>query len=704
MTGDFKALAFQPGSYVRPPYTVEATGYPPVERETIPRRHLRHRDDLVVVPEQGIDTLYALLTRASRKFGNAKAIGNRRLIKTHEETNKVKKVIDGKEQQVDKTWSYYELSSFSYMSFAEFEQCCLQLGGAMASLGIKHPDRVHLYAATHPYWLAFAHGAWSQNIPIVTAYDTLGEEGLQHSMQQTGAKAIFLDPQNITKLINPLKEAKEIRHVIYNDDESPVCKVDPEKLAADVRKLKGAYPELNIFSFSEFLKLGETPSAASPPRPDDLACIMYTSGSTGAPKGVLITHKNVVGAVAGLDAIVGPYLGPNDGMLTFLPLAHIFELVFENACLFFGGKMGYGHPKTLSDVSMKGCRGDIVEFRPTVMVGVPAVWESIKKGIITKIDAMNPVVRAVFWGTMSAKSFAMPYLAHFGLSTSAIDGFVIKKLREATGGRLRITMNGGGPIAQETQNFISMAIAPLIVGYGLTETCANGTLMDPIAWTDSAAGALTGAVEIKLVDFADAGYFSTNDPPSGEIWIRGAAVATLGYLDLPKETEEAFTKDGWFKTGDIGSFDRSGNLRIVDRKKNLVKTLNGEYIALEKLESIYRSCSSVANICVYAAQDKQKPMAIVSPVERSLQKIAGGGQDQDLAALCENDAVRAAVLKEMQNIGRGAGLAAFEIIEGIVLADEEWTAQNGLVTSAQKLNRRGLTEKYKKEIDKAYGN
>nr|POF16275.1 long-chain-fatty-acid--coa ligase 1 [Quercus suber] len=671
-----KTLAFQPGIYVDPPYTITASGAEGADGETIPRRNIRQKDSLCTVPEQGIDTLYAILRRSSEKFGSSNAVGKRKLVKTHEEIKKVKKVIDGQEQQVDKHWSYYELSPFSYMSFVEFEQCCLQLGSSFAKLGIKYPERVHLFAATHPNWLAFAHGAWSQNIAIVTAYDTLGEEGLKHSLQQTGAKAIFLDPHNIVKLINPLKEAKEIQHVIYNDDDSPVCKADPEKLTADVKKLKDAHQHLNIFSFSEFLRLGETRVAASPPKPDDLACIMYTSGSTGTPKGVLITHKNVVGAVAGLNAVVGQYLGPDDGMLTFLPLAHILELAFENACLFWGGTMGYGHPKTISDVSMKNCCGDIAEFRPTIMVGVPAVWESVKKGIVTRVNNMNPIVRGLFWGALSAKALLMPYLSSYGLSTSAVDAIVFKRIREATGGRLRVTMNGGGPLAKETQNFISMAIAPLIIGYGLTETCACCALMDPRAWTDSAGSTLTGSVEVKLVDFAEAGYFSTNDPPSGEIWIRGAAVATSGYLDLPQETKEAFTADGWFKTGDIGLFDQNGGLRIIDRKKNLVKTLNGEYIALEKLESVYRSCASVGNICVYVAQDKPRPIAMVVPVERALQQLDSGEAKRGLEDLCQDDQVRTALLKEMQRIGRAAGFAPFEILEGVVLTDEEWTPQN----------------------------
>ncbi|KXT07689.1 hypothetical protein AC578_10241 [Pseudocercospora eumusae] len=705
---DLKQMVPQPRMYKKPPFTVEVAGVEKVDGETIPRRNIKNKDELKTTPEPGVNTIYDILKRSSEKYGNAKALGKRKLVKLHTENKKVKKMVDGKEQEVDKKWTYFELSPYEYMSFAEYEQLALNVGCAFRALGMKAHDRVHIFAATHPYWLATAHGAQSQSMPIVTAYDTLGEEGLKHSLQQTHAKAIFLDPHLLTKLIKPLNESKDIQHVVYNDDDSPTRQIDAAQTEEAVQKLKEAHPHLTVHSFSEFIQLGKDNKVEpTPPKPEDLCCIMYTSGSTGAPKGVLLSHKNVVAAIAGVDVIVGPYLGPGDGLLTYLPLAHILEFVFESACLYWGGSMGYGNPKTISDNSMRNCRGDIAEFKPTILVGVPAVWETVKKGIQAKVAKLNPVARNMFWGAMSAKSFMMnnsSYLPLAGVGTSIVDNVVFKKVAEATGGRLRICMNGGGPVAKETQRFISMCIAPMISGYGLTETAAMGALMDPLSWTDSALGEIPGSAEIKLVDFPDAGYYSTNNPPQGEIWIRGASV-TSGYLDLEKETKESFTDDGWFKTGDIGEFDSYGQLRIIDRKKNLVKTLNGEYIALEKLESVYRSCSVVGNICVFAQQDKNKPVAIVVPAEPALKQLASdhGVQGHGLEDLCHNEKVNSAVLKAMQDAGKKGGLSGIEIIEGVVLADEEWTPQNGLVTSAQKLNRKAITEKYQNEIKKAYG-
>ncbi|PSN69308.1 acetyl-CoA synthetase-like protein [Corynespora cassiicola Philippines] len=684
-----QARATKPG-----PLSVEAPGVEKPDGETIPRRNVAAKDALVTTPAPDVNTLYDVLKYASAKFGNAKAVGSRRILNTHEETKKVKKMVDGKQEEVDKKWTYFELSPYKFQSFVEFEKLALNVGAGLKHLGFAPHDRLHLYASTSAQWLASAHGAISQSMAIVTAYDTLGEEGLKHSMQQTHAKVMFTDPTLLPKLVRPFNDAKDVQVVVYSTTNDAQQK--------DIDALTKAHPNVQVMSFDELVKLGEqNPAEPIPPKADDLACIMYTSGSTGTPKGVLIKHRNVVAAIAGVNVIVAKYIGPGDSLLAYLPAAHILEFVFENACLFWGGTMGYGTIRTLSDTSVRKCNGDIRELKPSILVGVPQVWETVKKGIIGKVEAGGALTKNIFWGALAAKSF----LLGSGLPGSGLlDAIVFNKVKDATGGRLRICMNGGGPIAKETQRFISLAITPMISGYGLTETTAMGALMDPMAWSDSALGEMPASIEMKLVDFADAGYYSTNKPPQGEIWIRGGGV-TAGYLDMPEETKEAFTDDGWFRTGDIGEFDAKGQIRIIDRKKNLVKTLAGEYIALEKLESVYRSAPIVANICVYAASDRSKPVAIIVPAEPALKKVAAenGVEGDHLEELVHNDKINSAVLKQLQAAGQKGGLANFEIIEGVVLADEEWTPQNGLTTAAQKLNRKGILNQYQKEVDRAYG-
>ncbi|KAF2973333.1 hypothetical protein GQX73_g138 [Xylaria multiplex] len=690
----YQGVVLQPKKSVRGPFSVESPGSPDVKGETKPRRHPLAKDGLITKPADNISTAYELMRVSVAKYGNAKCMGSRRLIRTHQEKKKVKKIVDGKEQEVDKAWTYFELSPYEYVSFNDYEALALNVGSGLRKLGMEKDDRVHIFAATSANWLTMFHAAASQSMSVVTAYDTLGEEGLRHSMVATGAKAVFLDPHLIPTLGNVLNEAHEVRYVIWNSQNQ----VKQEH----INNLKSAYSHITVMSSKELEKLGrDNPSEPTPPSPEDLCCIMYTSGSTGTPKGVPLKHKALVAAVAGVSVVVQPYIGPGDGLLTYLPLAHILELVFENACLYWGATMGYGNPKTLSDTSVRNCAGDIREFKPSVLVGVPAVFETVKKGITAKVNAGGPVVQNMFWGALGLKS----RLLSMGLPGSGLlDHVVFKKIKEATGGRLKLCMNGGGPVSKETQRFISMAIAPMIIGYGLTETTAMGTLMDPWEWSSDSIGAMPGSIEIKLVDFPDAGYYATNKPnPQGEIWIRGPSVLDE-YYQNEKETKENIAEGGWFKTGDIGEWDSEGHLKIIDRKKNLIKTLNGEYIALEKLESVYRSAIVVGNICVYADQNKAKPIAIIVPAEPALKKLAAdnGIEGNSLEELVHSKKLKSIVLRELQNTGRAGGLSGIEIIEGVALSDEEWTPQNGLVTAAQKLNRKGILNKYQDQVNEAY--
>lgn len=512
-----------------------------------------------------------------------------------------------------------------------------------------------------------AHGVFSQSLTIVTAYDTLGLDGLRWSLKQTKSKAIFVDSGLLPTLNQALNDAPTIEYIILNNESQPDT--------AGLVKLENEFPNIRLIKYNDLKKLGEeNPTEQVPPDPEDLACIMYTSGTSGVPKGVTIKHKAIVASVAGATSIVGDYLGPGDGLLAYLPQAHIIQFIFENASIFWGATMGYGSIKTLTDTSVRNCKGDILEFRPSILVGVPAVWETIRKGIVTRVNSGSAVARKLFWRALSMKQSLVSTNAPV---VKLLDALVFNKVRAATGGRLRLCMSGGGPIARDTQIFISMAICPLISGYGLTETGGMGALNDPLAMTFDAHGDIPASIEEKLVDYPDAGYFTTNNPPQGELCIRGPSVTTE-YYENEEETKATIGEDGWFYTGDIAEFNKDGHLKIIDRKKNLVKTLNGEYIALEKLESIYLTCPLVANVCVYAAADQQKPVAIIFPSEPALLNLAreNGIQGYGLEDLVTNEKLNSLFLKELQKTGRQSHLAAFEIVDGVVLDKDEWTPEN----------------------------
>ena len=271
------------------PYTVEIPGQKPIEGETPIRRHPQSVPEIIAKPSPEIATVYELVKVSVAKYGDSNAMGSRRLLATHQETKKVKKIIDGEERLVDKQWTYFELSGYEYVTYNDYQRRTAQIGAGLRKAGLVAGDRVHIFAATSANWLTVSHGAASQSMPIVTAYDTLGQEGLRHSMVATRAKAIFLDPHLLPILANVLKDASEITTIIWNDQN----KAKQEH----VDKLKASFPNITIYNFEELRQLGEeNPVDDVPPNPEDLCCIMYTSGSTGTPKGVPLKHRNVVAA------------------------------------------------------------------------------------------------------------------------------------------------------------------------------------------------------------------------------------------------------------------------------------------------------------------------------------------------------------------------------------------------------------------------
>ncbi|KAI8830790.1 hypothetical protein BJ741DRAFT_657838 [Chytriomyces cf. hyalinus JEL632] len=662
-------------------------------------------DELVERPEPGINTIYDILVHGFSTMADNDILGERKLVRiVEEEKDVVKKVPGGGQVTETKKWKFFELSGFDWMTWSQVQSTTRAYASGYRQLGLKPGNKLAIYADTSRDWLLNAMACIQQSVTITTAYATLGEEGLVYSLQECEISTVFTNAELLPMINKVTSTVKTLKNIVYNG--TP----DADLLT----RMRVDHPHLKILSLDELKVLGEAhPHPSTPPTKEDVALIMYTSGSTGSPKGVMLTHANVVAAVAGAYELIGkPYMSltpKEESYLAFLPLSHILEFGSEMHLLYVGVKIGYGSVKTLTDVSVRNCKGDLRELRPTFMAGVPAVWESIRKAVESKLRSASPISRGVFNAAFNLKWALMTYGLNF--ATAPLDAAIFHAVKEQVGGRMKCAISGGAPIPKSTQQFLNVAVTTLVNGYGMTETTAGFMIQDPKHNTTlGIAGVPLVCSEVKLVDVENTSYKSTNLPkPQGEIWVRGPSVMK-GYYKQPQLTRETMTEDGWLMTGDIAERNADGTFTIIDRKKNLVKLSNGEYIALEKLESNYKVSKFVQNICVHADSLQSYAIALIQPIEKEIRAVANDlklypNTDIDhieYAELCDRVEVRAAVLESLKAVGKTVGFKGAEIVGQVYLCHDEWTPQNGMLTAAMKLQRKMIVNRFKKEIETMY--
>jgi long-chain acyl-CoA synthetase len=416
----------------------------------------------------------------------------------------------------------------------------------------------------------------------VTIYASLGEEALVHSLRQTEVTTVICDRKQLKKLLTISDQCETVKHAVYMEDIGDDSQPSPT----------GSSTNWAIESFSNLEKLGQqSPVPPNLPKSGDVAVIMYTSGSTGMPKGVVMSHANIVATVAGVSTLI-PNLSKNDVYLAYLPLAHVLELLAEVTMIAAGASIGYGSPLTLTDTSNKikhGTKGDTSELRPTLMTAVPAILDRVREGVMKKVDGTGTLVKTLFHIAYKRRVMAIEgsWFGAWGIEKMFWDALIFKKIKLVLGGRVRGMLSGGAPLSRDTQRFINVCFgAPIGQGYGLTETCAGATFSE---WDDKSVGRVGPPVPssyIKLINWEEGNYKVTDNPPRGEIVVGGPSV-TLGYFKNQEKTDEVFKVDErdlrWFYTGDIGQFHEDGCIEIIDRKKDIVKLQAGEYVSLGKV-------------------------------------------------------------------------------------------------------------------------
>jgi len=661
-----------------PQQTVEVGQAGP--NEGVPRRNYFAKEQLLTKLTNDVESLYHNFERSAKVFADKHCYGYRTVVKEIVE----KKVIDG----VEKDWLYLQLSEYKWLSYRESFERLKKVGSGLSALGLQPGTKIGIYEDTRLEWSLCCHGAISQSIVVVTIYANLGEDGVSYAIAESELRYLITNGKFLDKLAK--LDRVNLKVVIYFDEAN-----EKGKKALEAKGTQ-------VLSFEELEHKGEKANIPPhPPKRDDVAVIMYTSGSTGDPKGVVITHGNLLPAVQGIYDCAAIQAQEDEVYISYLPLAHVLALTAENCMLHYGVAIGFGNPRTLVDSAVRNCKGDLAELRPTLMAGVPTVFDRVKKAARDKLEKSPFFVRTLFSVAYAIKR--MRLYAH--AETPLLDLLVFNKLKNLMGGRLRGVLSGGAPLSRDTQEFLLICFCcPVVQGYGLTETCGGGTvarLDDPNVGT---AGPCIPCCEIKLVDVEELGYKHTDKPrPRGEVWIRGPHVTSKGYYNNEEKTKESFRGD-WFATGDIGQWNSDGTLSIIDRLKNLVKLSHGEYLALESIESKLKNSSYVDNVCVCADSEKSFCVALVYPSKEKLMDWASKNNvGTSFEKVCEDPKAREEVLKSLKQAGQQARLKSFELPRVIHLCSDEWSPDNGLLTAAMKLRRGPIVKHYKEQIEKMYG-
>uniref|UniRef100_A0A668ANH6 long-chain-fatty-acid--CoA ligase n=1 Tax=Myripristis murdjan TaxID=586833 RepID=A0A668ANH6_9TELE len=444
----------------------------------------------------------------------------------------------------------------------------------------------------------------------------------------------------------------------------------------------------------------------SKPQPSDLAVVMYTSGSTGLPKGVVIVHSNLIAGMTGQCERI-PGLGPTDTYIAYLPLAHVLEMTAEISCVTYGCRIGYSSPQTLSDQSTKikkGSKGDSTVLKPTLMAAVPEIMDRINKNVMSKVQEMSYIQKTLF---TLGYNYKLEQIKR-GYDAPLCNALLFRKVRGLLGGRVRMMLSGGAPLSPATQRFMNVCFCcPVGQGYGLTETCGAGTITEVADISTGRVGAPLICCEIRLRDWFEGGYTKNDKPhPRGEILIGGPNV-TMGYYKSESNDQDFFVDDKgqrWFCTGDVGEIHPDGCLQIVDRKKDLVKLQAGEYVSLGKVESALKNCSLIDNICAYANSDQNYVISFVVPNQKRLTELAKQrGIVGTWEEICTHPDMERDVLKEIKEVAATIKLQRFEIPMKVHLSPEPWTPETGLVTDAFKLKRKELKNHYIHHIERMYG-
>ncbi len=544
------------------------------------------------------------------------------------------------------------------LSWPEYYRRCEAAGLGLAALGIRAGDRVAILSNTRLEWAALDFGILGIGAVTVPIYQSSRAEEIEYVLQNCEPRALFVEDNSQLKKWEAIaKRCKSVEFVI--------C-IQPT----------GEIPNL-VHAWDDFLERGLKvyqgnkdyfASCIAKNSIIDLATIVYTSGTTGNPRGVMLTHEQILSEVE--DLVKAFPISESDSTLSFLPYAHVLGRAELWLHTYLGFTLNFAE-------SIERLKANLEETKPTVIIGVPRVFEKIYAGLLTQIEG-HPLRKRLFGWLNGAGDFARHGLA---------DILIYKKLRAGLGGRLRFVVSGGAALDSSLAEFFKRAGLLILEGYGLTETTAAVIVNTPGAYQFGTIGKPFGDVEVELAS-------------DGEIMVRSKKVMK-GYYKDDAATAEAM-KNGFFATGDVGEWTNEGFLKITDRKKDLIKTAGGKYVAPQKLEGMLKTSPMISNVLIHGER-KKYVVALLTLNESYAKTLAreNGWTFRNFKALTQNPDLIDAVRKVLAQIN--TGLASYETIKNFAILPEDFSVETGELTPSLKVKRKFTDEKYKDILDSLYG-
>ncbi len=575
------------------------------------------------------------------------------------------------ERNLERLMLYREAGKWIPVSSREFGQNVAGTANTLHSWGIQPGDRIAILSENRPEWQTADMACLLLGAVTVPLYTTLTAEQTAFVLNDAGCRAIFVSSdQQLHKVVSILPQTMIEKIVV----------MDPVEFTGDLAPFAGKCVSMRQVMDSGTAGLRpELEARARAIDPDDLATIVYTSGTTGTSKGAMLTHGNIASNIQ--CSLLGFNMRPGLVSISFLPLCHITARHVDFAMLYHGVTLAYcPFIERLPEV--------LREVRPSLFVAVPRVYEKIYAQTVAKAKGFPQ--RAIFDWALSVGERNKPQILAGNTPSSAswklANKLVFSKIREGMGGKVQTFISGGAPLGRELAEWYASVGIRIHEGYGLTETSPVIAVNTPINHRIGSVGKTLPNLDVRIAE-------------DGEILVRGPSVFK-GYWKKPDETNAALI-DGWFKTGDIGNIDADGYLSVTDRKKDLIKTSGGKFIAPQPIENSLK-LNPLVGVAAIVGDRRKFASVIISPNFTLLEEWA---RTNNVTFSTRDELVadpRIQSLYEEIIEGVNENLARFEKLKRVILVSDEFTADNGALTPTLKLRRRVIEDRYRRQIDELY--